>query len=80
MPSISVWAIHLDFEEIGIMASSTDYQLATMKVNLTLLKNTVFAFKDTVVVQQKFIEQIPKPIYQRNESALPERFNGIQKD
>ncbi len=41
---------HLVFEEIGLMTSSTDYQLATMKVNLTLLENTVFAFKDTVIV------------------------------
>jgi hypothetical protein len=52
---------NLVFEEIGLMASATDYQLATMKVNLTKLENTVIAFKQTVILQQEFIERIPVP-------------------
>ncbi len=52
---------NLVFEEIGLMASATDYQLATMKVNLTKLENTVVAFKQTVILQQEFIERIPAP-------------------
>ena len=49
---------NLVFEAIGLMASATDYQLATMKVNLTKLEDTVVAFKHTVVLQHTFIEQI----------------------
>ncbi len=71
---------HLVFEEIGLMTSSTDYQLATMKVNLTLLENTLFAFKDTVIVQQKFIERMPKPIYRRNKLLIHERVNSQTKE
>jgi hypothetical protein len=52
---------NLVFEEIGLMASTTDYQLATMKVNLTELENSVVAFKQTVMLQQEFIERIPVP-------------------
>ncbi len=52
---------NLVFEEIGLMASATDYQLATMKVNLTKLENTVLDFKQTVILQQEFIERIPVP-------------------
>jgi hypothetical protein len=62
---------HLVFEEIGLMASSTDFKLATIKVNLTLLKNTVDAFKNTVILQQKFIEKIPPPIYKKQELIIP---------
>jgi hypothetical protein len=50
---------HLVFEEIGLMASATDYQLATMKVNLTKLENTVIAFKQTVILQQEFYRKNP---------------------
>jgi hypothetical protein len=53
---------NLVFEEIGLMASVTDYQLATMKVNLTKLEETVLAFKQTVIIQHEFIENlIPIP-------------------
>ncbi len=71
---------HLVFEEIGLIASSPDYQLATMKVNLILLENTVFAFKDTVIVQQKFIEKIPNPIYQRHKLLIPQWFDNQTKE
>jgi hypothetical protein len=60
------------FEEIGLMASATDYQLATMKVNLTKLENTVLAFKHTVILQHEFIEKlipIPDPKDQNNQSS-----------
>jgi hypothetical protein len=40
------------------MASATDYQLATMKVNLTKLENTVLAFKQTVILQHEFINKL----------------------
>jgi hypothetical protein len=49
---------NLVFEEIGLMASVTDYQLATMKVNLTKLEHTVLAFKQTVILQHEFIDRI----------------------
>ena len=39
---------HLVFEEVGNMAGSTDYQLATMKVNLTQLDNGVRDLKSTI--------------------------------
>ncbi len=70
---------HLVFEEIGLMASLTDYQLATMKVNLTLLENTIDAFKNTVILQQKFIEEIPPPIHQKHELIIPD-FKAIEPD
>jgi hypothetical protein len=62
------------------MASSTDYQLATMRVNLTLLKNTVYAFKTTIIAQKEFIEKIAPPIYQQLELLIPVRFNNHTKD
>jgi hypothetical protein len=71
---------HLVFEEIGHMASSTDYQLATMKDNLTLLKNTVYAFNTTIIGQKEFIENIAPPIYQQRELLIPVRFNNHTKD
>jgi hypothetical protein len=71
---------HLIFEEIGLMASSTDYQLATMKVNLTLLENTVYAFRTTIIAQKEFIEKIAPPIYQQRELLIPVRFNNHTKD
>jgi hypothetical protein len=40
------------------MASATDYQLATMKVNLTKLENTVLAFKQTVILQHELIDKV----------------------
>jgi hypothetical protein len=49
---------NLVFEEIGLMASATDYQLATMKVNLTKLENTVLAFKQTVILQHELIDKV----------------------
>jgi hypothetical protein len=63
---------NLVFEEIGLMASATDYQLATMKVNLTKLENTVLAFKQTVILQHEFIHQvipIPAPEDRNNQSS-----------
>ncbi len=63
---------NLVFEEIGLMASATDYQLATMKVNLTKLENTVIEFKHTVILQHEFIEQlipIPDPKDRDNQSS-----------
>jgi hypothetical protein len=54
------------------MASATDYQLATMKVNLTKLEDTVVAFKQTVILQHEFIEQlipIPDPKDRDNQSS-----------
>ena len=63
---------NLVFEEIGLMASATDYQLATMKVNLTKLENTVVDFKQTVILQHEFIEQlipIPDPKDRDNQSS-----------
>jgi len=71
---------HLVFEEIGLMASLTDYLLATMKVNLTLLENTIDAFKNTVILQQKFIEEIPPPIHQKHELIIPIRFSNHTKE
>jgi hypothetical protein len=62
------------------MASLTDYQLATMKVNLTLLENTIDAFKNTVILQQKFIEEIPPPIHQKHELIIPIRFSNHTKE
>ncbi len=63
---------NLVFEEIGLMASGTDYQLATMKVNLTQLENTVRDFKQTVILQKEFLEKIPAPEAKEhnNESRL----------
>jgi hypothetical protein len=63
---------NLVFEEIGLMASATDYQLATMKVNLTKLENTVVDFKQTVILQHEFIEliiPIPDPKDRDNQSS-----------
>jgi hypothetical protein len=68
------------FEEMGLMFSSTDYQLATMKVNLKLLKNTLFAFKDTVIKQRKFIQEIPRPLYQKTKLVIPEQFKNRNKE
>jgi hypothetical protein len=48
------------------MASGTDNQLATMKIHLTRLEDTVLAFKTTVILQQQFIEQIPTPFICQN--------------
>jgi hypothetical protein len=62
------------------MASSTDYQMATMKVNLTLLENTVFAFKNTVILQQKFIEKVHPPIFQKHDLLIPECFDNQTKE
>jgi hypothetical protein len=62
------------------MASSTDYQLATMKVNLTLLKNTVTAFKTSVILQQQFIEKVSPPVQQKYEFITPVRFNNHTKE
>jgi hypothetical protein len=76
----SMLDFHLVFEEIGLMASSTDYQLATMKVNLMLLENTVDAFKNNVILQQKFIEKTPPPIYQKHELIIPIRFSNHTKE
>jgi hypothetical protein len=64
---------NLVFEEIGLMASATDYQLATMKVNLTKLENTVIAFKQTVILQHEFIDRIipiPEPDNRKNLSSF----------
>jgi hypothetical protein len=41
---------HLVFEEIGLMASANDYQLATMKVNLTRLEKQLVWLKRIVTV------------------------------
>jgi hypothetical protein len=71
---------HLVFEEIGLMVSATDYQLATMKVNLTKLEETVLTFKDTVILQKRFIEQIPLPIIRQNQTIIPERYNEAMKN
>jgi hypothetical protein len=63
---------NLVFEEIGLMASATDYQLATMKVNLTKLENTVLAFRQTVILRHELIEQvipIPKPNQRDNQTS-----------
>jgi hypothetical protein len=63
---------NLVFEEIGLMASATDYQLATMKVNLTKLENTVLAFQQTVILQHEFIERlipIPEPEDRNNQTS-----------
>jgi hypothetical protein len=63
---------NLVFEEIGLMASATDYQLATMKVNLSKLENTVLAFKQTVILQHEFIERlipIPEPEQRDNQTS-----------
>ena len=63
---------NLVFEEIGLMASATDYQLATMKVNLTKLEETTLAFKQTVIIQHEFIDSlipIPDPKDRDNQSS-----------
>jgi hypothetical protein len=63
---------NLVFEEIGLMASATDYQLATMKVNLTKLENTVLAFQQTVILQHEFIDRIipiPNPEDRNNQTS-----------
>jgi hypothetical protein len=63
---------NLIFEEIGLMASATDYQLATMKVNLSKLENTVLAFRQTVILQHEFIERlipIPEPEQRDNQTS-----------
>jgi hypothetical protein len=62
------------------MVSATDYQLATMKVNLTKLEETVLTFKDTVILQKRFIEQIPLPIIRQNQTIIPERYNEAMKN
>ena len=54
------------------MASATDYQLATMKVNLTKLEETTLAFKQTVIIQHEFIDSlipIPDPQDRDNQSS-----------
>ena len=63
---------NLVFEEIGLMASATDYQLATMKVNLSKLEETTLAFKQTVIIQHEFIDSlipIPDPKDRDNQSS-----------
>jgi len=67
------------------MASATEYQLATMKVNLTKLEDTVISFRETIILQQKFIEQIPLPIIRQNQTIIPdrivpERYNEAMKN
>ena len=43
---------HLVFEEVGYMAGSTDYQLATVKVNLTQLSLGVKALSNSISTQK----------------------------
>jgi len=59
---------HIVFEDIGYLASSTDYQLATMKVNLTLLEQCVISFQKTVETHMIFVDKVPQTITQRNQT------------
>ena len=45
------------FEEIGFMAGSTDYQLATMKVNLTQLEEGSLAHTKVIEVQRQTVRE-----------------------
>ena len=45
------------FEEIGFMAGSTDYQLSTMKVNLTILEEGVHVLQRVIENQRKAVQE-----------------------
>ena len=48
---------HFVFEEVGLMAGSTDYQLSTMKVNLTQLIEGVKALQKSIERQKKAVRE-----------------------
>ncbi len=55
--SIRDSSFHFVFEEIGFMAGSTDYQLATMKVNLTQLEEGSLAHTKVIEVQRQTVRE-----------------------
>ncbi len=52
---------HLVFEEVGLMANSSNYLLSKMSINMTVLEYSVRDLQESIKLQIKLVKQVTVP-------------------